>query len=232
MGKPHKTNGGDRAAMKIVSIRGLAIPEVKVIRFQHFADHRGYFTETHRASDFAKGPLGALFRGMSFVQTNESYSRAGTVRGLHFQWNPYVGKLIRTVQGHMIDLVLDIRKGSPSFGRIIACDLPSSPEQDHGEWIWVPPGFAHGNFFPRDTRIEYLCTGEYNPACEAGISPLAADIDWSHCDPELKQRFDAIVPNSDLISPKDKHGMTVAVWNADERSAHFKYPHAACGLAG
>lgn len=210
--------------MKIVSIRELALPEIKVIRFHRFADPRGYFTETYRASDFAQGPLGDLFRGMSFVQTNESYSRAGVVRGLHFQWSPYVGKLVRTVQGHMIDLVLDIRKGSASFGQIIACDLPSSPDQGHGEYIWVPPGFAHGNFFPQDTRIEYLCTGEYNPACEAGISPLASDIDWSRCDPALKRLFDAIVPSSDLISPKDRAGLTVAAWNADERSAHFRVP--------
>ncbi len=209
--------------MKILSVRELALSAVRVIRFQRFADHRGYFTETHRASDFAREPLASLFQGSAFVQTNESYSRAGTVRGLHFQWNPYVGKLIRTVQGHMIDLVLDIRKGSPTFGRIIAYDMRSTPEQDHGEWIWVPPGFAHGNFFPEDTRIEYLCTGEYNPSCEAGISPLADDIDWSLCDPELKDRFDAIVPGSELISPKDRAGLTLAAWSADERSAHFTH---------
>lgn len=210
--------------MKILSIRELAIAEIKVIRFQRFADHRGYFTEAHRTSDFAKGPLAAVFRGMEFVQMNESYSRAGTVRGLHFQWSPYVGKLVRTVQGHMIDLVLDIRKGSPSFGQILAYDMPSAPDQDHGEWIWVPPGFAHGNFFPKETRIEYLCTGEYNPACEAGISPLAPDIDWSRCDPELKRLFDSIVPTTKLISSKDKDGLSVAAWMADERSDHFKYP--------
>lgn len=209
--------------MKILSIRELALPAIRVIRFRRFADHRGYFTETHRASDFAGEPLASVFRGAAFVQTNESYSRAGTVRGLHFQWNPYVGKLIRTVQGHMIDLVLDIRKGSPTFGRIIAYDMPSTPEQDYGEWIWVPPGFAHGNLFPQDTRIEYHCTGEYNPACEAGISPLAADIDWSLCDPELKRRFDAIVPKTNLISSKDKDGLTVAAWTADPRSSQFLY---------
>lgn len=209
--------------MKIVSVQDLVIPEVKVVRFARFADHRGYFTEPYRRSDFQMECVPKALRGLRFVQTNESFSRLGTVRGLHFQWNPYMGKLVRTVHGHMVDLVLDIRKGSPSYGNILAYDMPSSAEEAYGEWIWVPPGFAHGNFFLRDSQIEYFCTGEYSPGCEAGISPLAEDIDWSLCDPELKQRFDALMVSHKIISPKDQNGLTVAAWSADKRSENFHY---------
>jgi dTDP-4-dehydrorhamnose 3,5-epimerase len=209
--------------VKLVQIKTLAIPEIKVVRFARFADHRGYFTEHWRRSDFLKEPeLGSL-RDADFVQANESFSKKGTVRGLHFQWNPYVGKLVRTVFGRMIDLVLDIRHGSPTAGKILAYDIPADPERGFAEWIWVPPGFAHGNFFPQETLIEYFCTGQWNPACEAGISPLAPDIDWSLCDPELRELFaEHVKPaNKPLLSDKDRDGFTVADWLADGRSQGF-----------
>ena len=210
--------------MKILGVEQLAIPEVAVIRFGRFADDRGYFTETFRRSDFQTHPLVAPFlRGVEFVQTNESFSLPGTVRGLHFQWNPYVGKLIRTARGRMVDLVMDIRRGAPTFGQIIAYDMPSTPAMPYQDWIWVPPGFAHGNFFTEETQIEYYCTGEYNPACEAGISPLAPDLDWSRCDPRLKALFDEIAPTSARVSAKDKAGMTLAAWAADPRGTNFVY---------
>ena len=104
--------------MKLVEVKSLAIPEVKVLRFARFRDHRGYFTETYRRSDFQNHPALDCFSGVDFVQVNESFSRRGVVRGLHFQWSPYVGKLVRTVHGRMIDLVLDIRHGSPTCGKI------------------------------------------------------------------------------------------------------------------
>jgi len=162
-------------------------------------------------------------RGIKFVQANESYSRKGTVRGLHFQWNPYVGKLVRTLSGRMVDMVLDIRKGSPTFGKIICYDMPATCDEDHSEWIWVPPGFAHGNFFTEDTIIEYFCSGQYSPGYEAGISPLAPDIDWSLCDPEFKRMFDQIAPSTNLITDKDKNGFSVSGWKADKRSENFIY---------
>jgi dTDP-4-dehydrorhamnose 3,5-epimerase len=160
---------------------------------------------------------------MEFIQCNESYSKKGTVRGLHFQWNPYMGKLVRTVVGRMLDMVLDIRKGSPTFGKIILYDMPVDEQADYSEWIWVPPGFAHGNFFPEDTIIEYFCSGEYNPGCEAGISPLAKDIDWSLCDKSLRKLYDRIVPETGLITDKDKNGFSVNGWKNDERSNNFVY---------
>ncbi len=209
--------------MKILEVNTLQIEAIKVIRFARFCDHRGYFTEHYRESDF-KGPKEMAFmKDVDFVQCNESYSKKGTVRGLHFQWNPYIGKLVRTLTGRMIDMVLDIRKGSPTFGKIILYDMPAVRKADYHEWIWVPPGFAHGNFFPEDTLIEYFCSGQYNPGCEAGISPLAGDIDWQLCDANLKKLFDTMVPSTNLISDKDRNGLSVDEWNRDDRSNNFIY---------
>ena len=210
-------------AMKIISIRSLAIPDVKVVRFARFRDERGYFTEVFRRSDFQTHTDAACLAEVEFLQHNESYSRPATLRGLHFQWNPRMGKLVRTAAGRMIDLVLDIRKGSPTFGKIIAHDMPCTVEQTYGEWIWVPPGFAHGNLFLTATTIEYLCSGEYSPGCEAGISPLAADLDWSQCDPQCKTLRDQAIAGPLLISDKDRQGLTLTQWSADPRSDKFLY---------
>jgi dTDP-4-dehydrorhamnose 3,5-epimerase len=207
--------------LKILSVQTLAFPEIKVIRFARFGDHRGYFAEHYRKSDFRSNPLIPFMKDVEFLQTNESFSRTGTIRGLHFQWNPYMGKLVRTIQGHMIDLILEIRQGSPHFGKIIAYDMPSANDQEFNEWIWIPPGFAHGNFFPEDSRIEYYCSGEYSPGCEAGISPLAKDIDWSLCDPMLRKRFQQLAQGTPLLTDKDKNGLSVAAWEKDERSRQF-----------
>ena len=142
---------------------------------------------------------------------------------MHFQWNPYMGKLVRTLHGHMIDAVLDIRKGSPTFGKAIAHDMPSTKNEDYNEWIWVPPGFAHGNAFPEDTTIEYFCSGEYSPGNEAGISPLAEDIDWSLCGDTLRQEFYRISTTTDLMTEKDRDGLSLSAWEEDDRSANFVY---------
>lgn len=207
--------------MKIVEVKNLAIPEIKVIRFARFHDHRGYFAEIFRRSDFIRSF--EFMKGASFVQCNESFSRKGTVRGLHFQWNPYMGKLIRTVYGRMVDMVLDIRKGSPTFGKIIGYDMPAERDRDFSEWIWVPPGFAHGNVFPEETVIEYFCSGEYNPDSEAGISPLAEDIDWSLCSHGLNEIFRNTANSSMLITDKDRNGFSLAGWTDDQRSDNFIY---------
>jgi len=209
--------------MKLLTVKTLQIEAIKAIRFARFCDHRGYFTEHYRKSDFKNHPQMTFISNVEFVQCNESCSKKGTVRGLHFQWNPYMGKLVRTVAGRMVDMVLDIRKGSPTFGKILLYDMPADNQADYSEWIWVPPGFAHGNFFPEDTLIEYFCSGEYSPGCEAGISPLAKDIDWSLCDESLRKLYDKIVSATSLITDKDKNGFSVNKWKNDERSSNFIY---------
>lgn len=209
--------------MKILEVRSLQLDAVKVIRSARFRDHRGYFTELYGKSDFESHPDVSFMKGVDFVQCNESFSLKGTVRGLHFQWNPYIGKLVRTLAGRMVDVVLDIRKGSATFGKAICYDMPAGRTADYHEWIWVPPGFAHGNFFTEDSAIEYFCSGSYNPDCEAGISPLSADIDWSLCDAGLKKEFDNIAFSTELITDKDRDGFTVQGWQSDERSDNFIY---------
>ncbi len=209
--------------MKIVEVTRLAIPEVQVIRFARFRDHRGYFTEHYRESDFNGHEGLDGLRGIRFHQMNESFSRPGTIRGMHFQWNPYMGKLVRTLSGRMVDLVLDIRKGSPTFGRMIAYDMPARLDAEFADWIWVPPGFAHGNFFTEDSLIEYLCSGEYSQGCEAGISPLSPDIDWSLCPPSVKTAFDQIARTTERMTSKDRQAPGVSAWAADPRSNNFVY---------
>jgi dTDP-4-dehydrorhamnose 3,5-epimerase len=207
--------------MKILDVQDLKLAGVKVIRYARFADHRGFFAEHFRKSDFVNNSQLGFMKGVEFVQCNESYSRPGTIRGLHFQWNPYMGKLVRTLRGRMVDMVLDIRKGSPTFGRIVSYAMPAGQNADPGEWIWVPPGFAHGNYFTEESHIEYFCSGEYSPGCEAGISPLALDIDWSLCDPELKGEFGAIVSAGPLMTEKDRKGYSLLSWAEDPNSNRF-----------
>jgi dTDP-4-dehydrorhamnose 3,5-epimerase len=209
--------------MKILSVASLAIPDIKVVRFARFVDQRGYFTEPFRRGDVDSHPDLAFLRGIPLPQINESWSRAGVLRGLHFQWNPGMGKLVRTVSGRMVDLFLDIRIESPTFGQGAMYALKASDDDPSAEWIWVPPGFAHGSFFSTNTRIEYLCTSEWSPSCEAGVSPLAPDLDWSLCDPVLKQEFDDLITAGPLMSEKDRNAPTLSAWKVDSRSQHFRY---------
>jgi dTDP-4-dehydrorhamnose 3,5-epimerase len=209
--------------MKLLEVETLKFKDIKVIKFVRFCDHRGYFTETYRKSDFEKSKETKFIKGIEFVQANESFSLKRTFRGLHFQWNPYMGKLVRPLYGHLIDFALDIRLGSPTFGKIIAYDMPVSPKDETSKWIWLPPGFAHGVLLIKDSLIEYFCSGAYNPNCEVGISPFAPDINWSLCNLKLKKLFNSIVPTTKLISAKDKNGMSVTQWKNDKRSENFIY---------
>jgi dTDP-4-dehydrorhamnose 3,5-epimerase len=209
--------------MKILEIVDLKIPEIKVFKYGRFADHRGYFTEHFRNSDFFGNKDLPFTSDEKFLQANESFSYKNTFRGLHFQWNPYMGKLVRPVTGSLIDFALDIRKNSPTLGKIVAYEMRVKRQDNFGEWIWIPPGFAHGIFLPEDSLVEYFCTGEYSQGCEAGISPLSKDIDWSFCNSEIKSVFDSIVPSSEFISEKDKNAHTLAGWLEDKNSDKFIY---------
>ncbi len=208
--------------MKILEVNKLALPGIQVIRSQRFTDHRGYFTEVFKKSDFQNNPNVAAFKDSEILQSNESFSKKGVVRGLHFQWDPFQAKLIRTLRGRMVDLFLDIRIGSPTYGKIAAYDMPSSPDVDINEWIWIPVGFAHGNVFTEDTQIEYYCSQEWSPGNEASISPFAPDIDWSLCSPDLKTTFDEY-SKAGLVTEKDKDGFTLEQWGKSVNSKKFTY---------
>ena len=121
----------------------------------------------------------------------------------------------------MVDMILDIHQDSPTFGRIILYDMPDHAKDDYGEWIWVPPGFAHGMFFTEDSVIEYFFTADYNPAAEAGISPLTEDLDWSLCDPALKQKFEESAKSRVILSERDEKGFSLKAWVQDPRSNNF-----------
>ena len=100
--------------MKILAVKSLVIPDVKVIKYARFCDQRGYFTEHFRRSDLQTHPALSFLQHMEFLQTNESYSRQGTIRGLHFQWNPLMGKLVRPLSGRLVDMALDKDKNACS----------------------------------------------------------------------------------------------------------------------
>lgn len=200
--------------MKIVDVRQLAFPDVLLLSVEKFRDDRGYFMEHYRHSDLVAAVPSLV--ATPFVQANGSFSHRGTVRGLHFQWSPPMGKLVRTVVGHMIDMVLDVRPDSPTFGSALAIDMPA--REAIAELIWIPPGFAHGNAFLEETYIEYLCTGEYSAEGEAAISPMADDIDWSQSDPSATRIVHDVLGGQPVLSPRDRAAPGVAAWRRDPRA--------------
>lgn len=157
-----------------MEITSLDVSDVFLITPRHIGDERGYFAETFRADLFARS-----CGDWTFVQDNESRSaRAGTIRGLHFQSAPHAqGKLVRCTAGSLFDVAVDIRVGSPSYGKWAAEVL--SPE--NGKQLWVPPGFAHGfcSLEP-DTVICYKVTEYYSGECDKGLAfdDPAIGIEW------------------------------------------------------
>ena len=207
--------------LKILSVDRLAIREIFVVRFGRFADERGYFTEPWRAADFDGAAGLEALKGVRFVQANESFSKKGVVRGLHFQWDPPQGKLVRVLRGRMIDLAVDIRKGSPTIGKVVARDMARGDGDAEGEWIWIPPGFAHGFASLEDTTIEYFCTASWNAGGEGGVTPLTDGLDWSLCDPSAAGEVRRILAGKPLLSEKDRRAPTLSAWLADPRSSAF-----------
>ena len=138
-----------------------------------FEDSRGAFFESYKKSYF----LDKFKFSNNFVQDNHSISKKGVVRGLHYQWAPPMGKLVRVVKGEILDVIVDIRKDSENFGKSYSFIL--SEQNKHQ--LYVPPGFAHG--FVSNTEesvVLYKCTAEYNSSGESGINPLdeTLNIDW------------------------------------------------------
>jgi dTDP-4-dehydrorhamnose 3,5-epimerase len=147
-------------AMNVIS---LAIPEVKILTPRRFGDERGFFAETYNARALAAHGISG-----DFIQDNQSFSRPkGVVRGLHFQRPPHdQDKLLRVVRGRIIDVAVDIRHGSPSFGQAVAVELSA----DDSASIFVPRGFAHGFMtLEADTEVFYKVTHAYVPEAEGGI---------------------------------------------------------------
>lgn len=157
-----------------VQARPLAIPEVILVTPARFGDERGFFSETYNAQAFH-----AIGITADFVQDNCSLSRqVGVVRGLHFQKPPHAqGKLVRVQRGRILDVAVDIRAGSPTFGRYVAVELSA----ENWQQLWVPAGFAHAFCtLEPDTEVVYKVTDYYAPDCDAGIIWNDPDIgiDW------------------------------------------------------
>lgn len=155
--------------VKKTDIEGVLIIEPKV-----FGDARGYFLESFNAKEFAE----KTGLNITFVQDNESMSSYGVMRGLHFQNPPYTqSKLVRCVKGAVLDVAVDIRKGSPTYGKHVTVELT----EDNHRQFFVPRGFAHGFAVLSDVAVfQYKCDNFYAPQADGGISILdnSLDIDW------------------------------------------------------
>jgi dTDP-4-dehydrorhamnose 3,5-epimerase len=155
--------------MKIIPVE---FPDIMLIEPRVFMDHRGYFFETYQAQRYADLGVAA-----SFVQDNLSYSQQGVVRGLHYQLQQPQGKLVMVIEGEVVDVVVDIRRGSPHFGTWSKNMLSSGNHRQ----LYVPPGFAHGFVVTSATALVlYKCTDYYNPGDEYGIlwNDPELGIDW------------------------------------------------------
>lgn len=165
-------------------VKQLAIPEVSLIMPKMIVDERGYFMEIFKISDLWKAGIRA-----SFVQANQSKSVKNVLRGLHYQMGPMPqGKLVRVLSGEIFDAAVDIRKGSPTYGKWVGERLSC----ENKSMMYIPAGFAHGFCVLSDNaRIEYYCTAEYEHKLDRGIrwNDPAIGIEWP--------------VGSPLLSPKD-----------------------------
>lgn len=170
--------------MKFVEteIKDLFIIEPKI-----WKDDRGYFFESYNKQSFDDAGI-----QVNFVQDNQSLSQKGTLRGLHAQANPFAqGKLVRVIQGSVLDIAVDIRKGSATYGQYESVELSS----ENNKMLWIPPGFLHGFVTLEDNTIfAYKVSGLYNKASEFGVI-------WN--DPDLNIDW-GIVPEEIILSDKDK----------------------------
>jgi len=165
------------------------IPDVKLLTPKKFGDERGFFLESYNKKTFQD----LLGLDIDFVQDNHSYSHKNVIRGLHYQWDKPMGKLVRVVRGSAIDYFVDIRKNSPTFGQYDKVVLSA----ENNKMIWIPEGFAHGFLSLEDhTTVLYKCTTYYNKLGESGINPFDPEIniDW------VIDREDAIISDKDIKS--------------------------------
>ena len=185
-----------------ISIESKHLGDVVVLVPQIFKDHRGFFMETYRTDQFKD-----LGLPTNFVQDNHSRSEKGVLRGLHFQWDPPMGKLMRVTLGTAFLVAVDIRKGSPTLGKWIGIEASAENRRQ----VWAPAGFARGFCVLSDiAEIQYKCTGLYSSQAESGIR-------WD--DPEIGIKW----PLSNVqLSEKDKKAQSLAEWLASPLSENFK----------
>jgi dTDP-4-dehydrorhamnose 3,5-epimerase len=181
------------------------LSDVAVLVPDVFQDARGFFMETFREDQFVK--MGLPTR---FVQDNHSRSAKGVVRGLHFQWDPPMGKLMRVSLGSAFLVAVDIRRGSPTLGQWAGVVASAENRRQ----VWAPAGFARGFCVLSDfAEIQYKCTGLYNNKAESGIL-------WN--DPSLKIEWP--LPASQIqLSEKDKNAQTLEQWLDSPQSEYFQY---------
>lgn len=155
-----------------------AIDGVLIIEPRVFKDSRGYFFESFSKREFDENVGAILGHTVNFVQDNESMSSYGVMRGLHFQKMPYTqSKLVRCVKGAVLDVAVDIRKGSPTFGQHVAVELT----EDNHRQFFIPRGFAHGFAVLSETAVfQYKCDEFYHPEADGGIciKDESLGIDW------------------------------------------------------
>lgn len=186
-----------------IKIESRLSEDVVVVVPEVFQDSRGFFMETFREDQFK-----ALGLPYQFVQDNHSRSVKGVTRGLHFQWDPPMSKLMRVSLGSAFLVAVDIRKGSPTLGKWFGIEVSAENRRQ----VWAPAGFARGFCVLSDlAEIQYKCTGLYNPKGESGIR-------WD--DPEIGVKWPT---TNALLSEKDKKAQTLAQWLASPLSDNFRY---------
>ena len=152
---------------------GTSIPDVAIVEPEVFGDARGYFFESYSQRRFDEA-----VRPVRFVQDNESKSRYGVLRGLHFQKGEYAqSKLVRVVAGRVLDVAVDIRRGSPTFGKYVAVELTAENRRQ----LFIPRGFAHGfSVLSEEAVFQYKCDNPYAPQTEGAVAWDDPDIgiDW------------------------------------------------------
>jgi dTDP-4-dehydrorhamnose 3,5-epimerase len=169
-----------------------AIPDVKLITPQVFGDERGFFMETYRASLFEAAGL-----PHQFVQDNHSGSRRGALRGLHYQIHQSQGKLVRVVAGEVFDVVVDIRRSSPTFGKWVGVSLSAQNRL----LLWIPTGFAHGFYVTSEwAEIVYKATDYYAPHWERTLL-------WN--DPDISIAWPLLSGEQPTLSAKDAQGKRI-----------------------
>lgn len=176
-----------------VTIEPTEIEAVQIVKTGRFEDERGYFSESYSREMWSR----AGFRG-EFVQDNLSKSCRGTLRGMHYQLEPDgMGKLVRCVQGSVFDVAVDLRRGSPSYGRWIGRELSG----ENGLSLWVPVGFAHGFVaLEDDTFVHYKCTSMHAPDSERSLhyADPAIGIEWPLA-PSVISEKDQVAPGLDAV---------------------------------